>query len=63
VKLGIEDFVRIGRKTPVLADLKPSGKYFMNDLVKIGGTVPLMTHAARRRSDARRLPHRAPARR
>ena len=42
VKLGIEDFVRIGKKTPVLADLKPSGKYFMNDLVKIGGTVPLM---------------------
>ena len=26
----------------VLADLKPSGKYFMNDLVKIGGTVPLI---------------------
>ncbi len=42
VKLGIEDFVRIGKKTPVLADLKPSGKFFMNDLVKIGGTVPLM---------------------
>ena len=39
VKLGIEDFVRIGKKTPVLADVKPSGKYFMNDLVKIGGTV------------------------
>src|SRR5436190_12983654 len=42
VKLGLEDFVRLGKKTPVLADLKPSGKYFMNDLVKIGGTVPLM---------------------
>ncbi|MFZ4766686.1 MAG: dihydroxy-acid dehydratase, partial [Roseimicrobium sp.] len=42
VALGLEDFVRIGKKTPVLADLKPSGKYFMNDLVKIGGTVPLM---------------------
>jgi dihydroxy-acid dehydratase len=42
VKLGIEDFTRIGKRTPVLADLKPSGKYFMNDLVKIGGTVPLM---------------------
>ena len=42
VKLGIEDFVRIGKKTPVLADVKPSGKYFMNDLVKIGGTVPLI---------------------
>jgi dihydroxy-acid dehydratase len=42
VKLSIDDFVRIGKKTPVLADLKPSGKYFMNDLVKIGGTVPLI---------------------
>ena len=42
VKLGIDDFTRIGKKTPVLGDLKPSGKYFMNDLVKIGGTVPLM---------------------
>jgi len=42
VKLGLEEFVRIGKKTPVLADVKPSGKYFMNDLVKIGGTVPLM---------------------
>jgi dihydroxy-acid dehydratase len=42
VKLGIDDFTRIGSKTPVLADLKPSGKYFMNDLVKIGDTVPLM---------------------
>jgi dihydroxy-acid dehydratase len=42
VKLGLEDFVRIGKKTPVLADLRPSGRYFMNDLVKIGGTVPLM---------------------
>ncbi len=42
IKLGIEDFVRIGKKTPVLADLRPSGKYFMNDLVKIGGTVPLI---------------------
>ncbi|MEZ5386882.1 MAG: dihydroxy-acid dehydratase [Prosthecobacter sp.] len=42
VKLGIDDFTRIGKKVPVLGDLKPSGKYFMNDLVKIGGTVPLM---------------------
>jgi dihydroxy-acid dehydratase len=42
VKLGIDDFTRIGKKVPVLGDLKPSGKYFMNDLVKIGGTVPLI---------------------
>ncbi|MBI3881603.1 MAG: dihydroxy-acid dehydratase [Verrucomicrobia bacterium] len=42
VKLSIDDFTRIGRKVPVLADLKPSGKYVMMELVRIGGTVPLM---------------------
>ena len=42
VKLSLEDFTRIGRHVPVLADLKPSGKYVMAELVKIGGTVPLM---------------------
>ncbi len=42
IKLTVDDFTRIGRRTPVLADLKPSGKYVMAELVKIGGTVPLM---------------------
>jgi dihydroxy-acid dehydratase len=42
VKLTLDDFTRIGKKTPVLADLKPSGKHMMADLVHIGGTVPLM---------------------
>lgn len=42
VKMSIDDFTRIGRRTPVLADLKPSGTYVMAELVKIGGTVPLM---------------------
>jgi dihydroxy-acid dehydratase len=42
VKLGIDDFTRIGRKTPLIADLKPSGRHVMADLVRIGGTVPLM---------------------
>ncbi|MEZ5434610.1 MAG: dihydroxy-acid dehydratase [Verrucomicrobiales bacterium] len=42
VKLGIDDFTRIGKKVPVLADLKPSGKYVMQRLVEIGGTLPLM---------------------
>lgn len=42
VKLSIDDFTRIGKKVPVLADLKPSGKYVMAELVKIGGTMPLM---------------------
>ena len=42
VELSIDDFTRIGAKTPVLADLKPSGKYVMAKLVEIGGTLPLM---------------------
>jgi len=42
VKLTIDDFTRVGKRVPVLADLKPSGKYVMAELVKIGGTIPLM---------------------
>ncbi|MCX6935287.1 MAG: dihydroxy-acid dehydratase [Verrucomicrobia bacterium] len=42
VKLGIDDFQRIGQRVPVLADLKPSGRFVMADLVNIGGLVPLM---------------------
>jgi dihydroxy-acid dehydratase len=42
VKLTLDDFTRIGKRTPVLADLKPSGTYVMAELVKIGGVAPLM---------------------
>jgi dihydroxy-acid dehydratase len=42
VKLAIDDFTRVGKRVPVLADLKPSGRYVMAALVAIGGTVPLM---------------------
>ena len=42
VKINLKDFDRIGNKTPVLADLKPSGKYSMSELVNIGGVAPLM---------------------
>jgi dihydroxy-acid dehydratase len=42
VEITLDDFERIGKNVPVLADLKPSGKYVMADLVRIGGTVPLM---------------------
>ncbi len=37
VGLGLEDFEKISRKVPHLADLKPSGKYVMYDLYKVGG--------------------------
>ncbi len=42
VRLVLDDFTRIGKKTPMLADLKPSGKYLMSELIKIGGIQPLM---------------------
>jgi dihydroxy-acid dehydratase len=42
IKLTLEDFTRIGRRVPVLADLKPSGRFLMSELVSIGGIVPLM---------------------
>ena len=42
VRLSMDDFTRIGKRAPVVADLKPSGKYVMAELVKIGGLTPLM---------------------
>ncbi|NCF74552.1 MAG: dihydroxy-acid dehydratase [Gammaproteobacteria bacterium] len=42
VELSLDDFTRIGAKTPVLADVKPSGKYLMSELIAIGGIQPLM---------------------
>jgi dihydroxy-acid dehydratase len=42
VDLTIDDFTLIGAKVPVLADLKPSGKYLMSELIEIGGIQPLM---------------------
>ncbi len=42
VKLSIDDFTRVGKKVPVLADLKPSGRFVMAELVAIGGIVPMM---------------------
>lgn len=42
VKLSIDDFTRVGKKVPVLADLKPSGRFVMAELVAIGGLTPLM---------------------
>ncbi len=42
VRLALDDFTRIGRKVPVLADLKPSGTYGMAELVRIGGLTPLL---------------------
>ncbi len=42
VDMTLDDFTRIGARTPVLADLRPSGKYLMSELIAIGGIRPLM---------------------
>ena len=42
VPLFIDDFSRIGRRVPVLADMRPAGKYSMSKLIEIGGIQPLM---------------------
>ncbi len=42
VKLSLNEFTRLGKKVPVLADLRPSGKYMMSELIEIGGIQPLM---------------------
>jgi dihydroxy-acid dehydratase len=42
VKLTLEDFARIGKRVPVLADVRPSGRFLMSELIAIGGIQPLM---------------------
>jgi len=42
VRLRLDDFTRIGRRVPVLADLRPSGRYLMSELIAVGGIQPLM---------------------
>ena len=42
VPLSLDDFTRIGARVPVLADVKPSGRYLMSELIEIGGIQPLM---------------------
>ena len=42
VRLELDDFTKVGKRVPVLADLRPSGRYMMSELVAIGGIRPLM---------------------
>ena len=42
VPLQLDDFTRIGQKVPVLADMRPAGRYAMSELIEIGGIRPLM---------------------
>lgn len=52
IELTLEDFQNVSDRTPFIADLKPSGKYMMEDVHSIGGipsrsirSVPGMAHA------------------
>ncbi len=42
VPLKLDDFTRVGERVPVLADMRPAGRYAMSELVEIGGIQPLM---------------------
>ena len=42
VDLSLDDFTRVGKITPVLADIKPFGVHFMSELNAIGGIAPMM---------------------
>jgi dihydroxy-acid dehydratase len=42
IDLSLDDFTRIGKNVPMVADLKPSGRYQMAELIEIGGIQPLM---------------------
>jgi len=42
IELALDDFTRVGARVPVLGDLRPSGRYMMSELIRIGGIQPLM---------------------
>ena len=42
IPLALDDFTRIGARVPVLADMRPAGRYSMSELIAIGGIQPLM---------------------
>ena len=48
VKLSLDDFTRVGKRVPVLADVRPSGKYSMSELIAIGGIQPLLKRLLKR---------------
>jgi dihydroxy-acid dehydratase len=44
VELGLDDFQRVSDRVPFIADLKPSGRYVMEDLHNVGGTPAVMKY-------------------
>lgn len=46
IDIDLEDFDRLGHDTPVIVDLKPSGRYYMEDLHRAGGSIAVMRSLA-----------------
>jgi len=46
IRLTLDDFDRIARKTPCIANVKPSGEYLMEDLFQAGGVPAVMNRIA-----------------
>jgi len=44
IEFTLEDFQRVSDRTPLIADLKPSGKYLMEDVNGVGGTPAVMKY-------------------
>ncbi|KAJ9526536.1 acetohydroxyacid dehydratase [Haematococcus lacustris] len=44
VDLGLDDFQRVSDRVPLIADLKPSGRYVMEDVHKVGGTPAVLKY-------------------
>lgn len=44
VPLSLDDFDRISRRTPLIADMKPAGRYVMTDLDEVGGVPTVMKY-------------------
>ncbi len=57
VKLTIDDFQKISDETPFVADLKPSGKYLMEDFHNVGGVPAVMKYLLDLGLSSRRLPY------
>ena len=55
VPLALDDFQRVSDRVPLLADLKPSGRYVQEDLHAVGGTPAVMKYLLERGLPARRL--------
>ena len=57
VSIGLDDFQRISDGTPLIADLKPSGSYLMEDLHHMGGVPAVLKEMLHLGYLQRRLPH------